>query len=211
MNPTVDAMLTAAKSWKEELQVLREIILSHHLVEKLKWGKPCYMFEQGNVLSLTPLKESCAVAFFKGALLKDSNKILLKPGENTQSGRWIKFTSVEEILQSKKVLNVYIQEAIEVEKAGLKVDQHKNTTFEYPAEFQQFLDKSKQFNTAFHALTPGRQRAYNMFFSAPKQSSTRITRIEKFRQRILDGKGLNDCTCGLSKKMPSCDGSHKYK
>jgi uncharacterized protein YdeI (YjbR/CyaY-like superfamily) len=211
MNPTVDAMLTAAKSWKEELQVLREIILSHHLVEKLKWGKPCYMFEQGNVLSLTPLKESCAVAFFKGALLKDSNKILLKPGENTQSGRWIKFTSVEKILQSKKVLNVYIQEAIEVEKAGLKVDQHKNTTFEYPAEFQQFLDKSKQFNTAFHALTPGRQRAYNMFFSAPKQSSTRITRIEKFRQRILDGKGLNDCTCGLSKKMPSCDGSHKYK
>lgn len=211
MNPKVDAMLAAAKSWKEELQVLREVILSNHLVEELKWGKPCYMFEQGNVLSLTPLKESCAVAFFKGALLKDPNKILLKPGENTQSGRWIKFTSVEEILQSKKVLNAYIQEAMEVEKAGLKLELNKNTTLKYPAEFQQFLDKSKQFNTAFHALTTGRQRAYNMFFSAPKQSSTRITRVEKYRQRILDGKGLNDCTCGLSKKMPSCDGSHKYK
>ncbi len=210
MNPKVDAFLVSCKSWKAEMTLLREIVLSSELNEEFKWGKPCYEFEQSNVLSITPLKESCALAFFKGALMKDDKKILVKPGENTQAGRWIKFTSVAEILKLKNVLKAYIKEAIEVEKKGLKLAPTDNELV-YPDELQKIFNENKKFNAAFHSLTQGRQRAYNMFFSAPKQSGTRITRIEKYMQRILDGKGINDCTCGLSKKMPACDGSHKYK
>lgn len=211
MNPKVDAYLTNCKSWKSEMKLLREIVLSSELIEEFKWGKPCYMFEQNNVLSIAPMKESCALAFFKGALLKDDKKILLKPGENTRAGRWIKFTSLNEIKKLEKILKEYIVEAIEIEKAGLRVIVEDNAVPELPVELQTILKENKKFSNAFYTLTPGRQRGYVMFFSAPKQSSTRITRIEKYRQRILDGKGINDCTCGLSKKMPACDGSHKYK
>jgi uncharacterized protein YdeI (YjbR/CyaY-like superfamily) len=210
MNPAVDKFFANLKQWKSELVVLRKIILDCGLDEELKWNKPCYIFENANVVSLAPMKEYCALAFFKGALLKDHNNILIKPGEHTQSGRWIKFTSLKQIKELEKILKAYIQEAIEVEKAGLKVIVDDNARPELPVELQNILKANKKFNTAFYSLTPGRQRGYAMFFSAPKQSSTRTTRVEKYMQRILDGKGLNDCTCGLSKKMPSCDGSHKY-
>jgi uncharacterized protein YdeI (YjbR/CyaY-like superfamily) len=211
MNPKVDAYLTNCKSWKSEMKLLREIVLSSELIEEFKWGKPCYVIEQNNVLSIAPMKESCALAFFKGALMKDDKKILLKPGENTRAGRWIKFTSLKEIKELEITLKEYILEAIEIEKAGLKVVVEDKVGPKLPEEFQKILDANKKFSTAFYSLTPGRQRGYVMFFSAPKQSNTRTTRVEKYMQRIMDGKGLNDCTCGLSKKMPACDGSHKYK
>ena len=210
MNPAVDKYFANSTHWKIELAALRKIILHSNLVEELKWNKPCYMFQAANIISLTPLKESCAIAFFKGALLKDPSKILIKPGEHTQSGRWIKFTSLKEIKELEKTLKAYIQEAIEIEKAGLKLVVKDNVGPELPEEFKKILDVNKKFSTAFYALTPGRQRGYVMFFSAPKQSTTRTTRVEKYMERIMDGKGLNDCTCGLSKRMPACDGSHKY-
>ena len=210
MNPAVDRFFANSKKWKKELEALRKIILHFNFTEELKWNKPCYMFQETNIISLTPLKESCALAFFKGALMNDPSNILIKPGEHTQSGRWIKFTSIAEIKKLEKILKAYILEAIEIEKAGLKVVVKDNAGPELPEEFQKILDSNKKFSTAFYALTPGRQRGYVMFFSAPKQSSTRTTRVEKYIERIIDGKGLNDCTCGLSKRMPACDGSHKY-
>jgi len=210
MNPVVDKFFANSTQWKIELAALRKIILHSNLVEELKWNKPCYMFQAANIISLTPLKESCAIAFFKGALMKDPSKILIKPGEHTQSGCWIKFTSLKEIKELEKTLKAYIHEAIEIEKAGLKLVVKDNVGPELPEEFKKILDVNKKFSTAFYALTPGRQRGYVMFFSAPKQSTTRTTRVEKYMERIMDGKGLNDCTCGLSKRMPACDGSHKY-
>jgi len=210
MNLAVDKFFANSTQWKIELAALRKIILGFDLIEELKWSKPCYMFQNANIISLTPLKESCALAFFKGALLKDPSNILIKPGEHTQSGRWIKFTSLNQIKELEKILKAYIHEAIEVEKSGLKVIVESNTAPELPVELQNILKVDKKFNSAFYSLTPGRQRGYAMFFSAPKQSSTRTLRVEKYMERILDGKGLNDCTCGLSKKMPACDGSHKY-
>ena len=210
MNPVVENFFTTSTKWKTELAQLRKIILHFNLTEELKWNKPCYMFQDTNIISLTPLKESCALAFFKGALMKDPNNILIKPGEHTQSGRWIKFTSLAEIKELEKTLKGYILEAIEIEKAGLKVVLEDKAGPELPEEFQKILDANKKFSKAFYSLTPGRQRGYVMFFSAPKQSSTRTTRVEKYMERIMDGKGLNDCTCGLSKRMPACDGSHKY-
>jgi uncharacterized protein YdeI (YjbR/CyaY-like superfamily) len=210
MNPEVDKFFANSKQWKSELAELRKIILDFDLTEELKWNKPCYMFQDTNIISLTPLKESCAISFFKGALMIDPSNILIKPGEHTQSGRWIKFTSLKEIKGLQKILKTYIHEAIEIEKAGLKVVVEANAGPELPEEFQKILADNKKFSTAFYSLTPGRQRGYAMFFSAPKQSTTRTTRVEKYMQRIMDGKGLNDCTCGLSKKMPACDGSHKY-
>jgi uncharacterized protein YdeI (YjbR/CyaY-like superfamily) len=210
MNSAVDKFFANSTQWKIELAALRKIILGFDLTEELKWNKPCYMFQDTNIISLTPLKESCALAFFKGALLKDPNNILIKPGEHTQSGRWIKFTSLKQIKELEKILKAYIQEAIEVEKSGLKVIVEAKAGPELPVELQNILKANRKFNSAFYSLTPGRQRGYAMFFSAPKQSSTRTLRVEKYMERILDGKGLNDCTCGLSKKMPACDGSHKY-
>ena len=210
MNPVVDKFFANSVKWKRELEALRKIILDFDLTEELKWSKPCYMFQDSNIISLTPLKGSCALAFFKGALLKDPQNILIKPGEHTQSGRWIKFTSLKEIKELEQTLKTYIQEAIEIEKAGLKVVLKADAGSELSVEFQKILDANKKFSAAFYALTPGRQRGYVMFFSAPKQSTTRTTRVEKYMERIMDGKGLNDCTCGLSKRMPACDGSHKY-
>lgn len=210
MNLAIDKFFANSTQWKIELAALRKIILGFDLIEELKWSKPCYMFQNANIISLTPLKESCALAFFKGALLKDPSNILIKPGEHTQSGRWIKFTSLNQIKELEKILKAYIHEAIEVEKAGLKLILEANAGPELPVELRNILKANKKFNSAFYSLTPGRQRGYAMFFSAPKQSSTRTLRVEKYMERILDGKGLNDCTCGLSKKMPACDGSHKY-
>jgi len=192
MNPKVDVYLTKAKKWQEEMEKLRMIILDCQLTEKLKWGKPCYTFQKSNIVLIVGFKEYCALIFCKGALLNDANGILIKPGENTQAGRQIRFTNVREIVEMETVLKAYIYEAIEVEKAGLKVNFKKNTELIFPEEFQNKLDQIPALKTAFDALTPGRQRAYNLYFSAPKQSKTRESRVEKCMQQIFNGKGLND-------------------
>jgi uncharacterized protein YdeI (YjbR/CyaY-like superfamily) len=210
MNPKIDEFLSKVKNWKEELETLRNILLDCGLIEELKWRQPCYMFQETNLILIGGFKEHCVISFFKGVLLSDTNGILVKPGENSQTVRFIKFTSVQEIVKMKPILKAYIYEAIEVEKMGLKVDMKESTSLIYPEEFQAILNKNPKLKKAFEALTPGRQRAYNMFFAAPKQSQTRTSRVEKYMQQILNGKGINDCTCGLSKKLPYCDGSHKF-
>lgn len=192
MNPKVDAYLSKAKKWQEELKKLRMIILDCQLTEELKWGKPCYTFQKSNIVLIQVFKEYCALLFFKGALLNDANGILIKPGENTQAGRQIRFTNVREIVEMETSLKAYIYEAIEVEKAGLKVHFKNTTEFIIPEEFRNKLDEIPALKTAFDALTPGRQRAYILYFSAPKQSKTRESRVEKWMQQILNGKGLND-------------------
>ena len=192
MNPKVDVYFSKAKKWQEELEKLRMIFLDCQLTEELKWGKPCYTFQKRNIVVILPLKEHCALLFCKGALLNDANGILIKPGENTQAGRQIRFTNVREIVEMETILKAYIYEAVEVEKAGLKVNFKKITEFIIPEEVQNKLDEIPALKTAFDALTPGRQRAYILYFSAPKQSKTRVSRVEKCMQQILNGKGLND-------------------
>ena len=210
MNPKVDIFISDAKKWRAEIEQLRQLILDCGLTEEFKWRAPCYCFQGNNVVLIGCFKEYCALSFFKGTLLQDSNGLLSKPGENSQAMRFFKFTNVQEIQAQKSVIKNYIYEAIEIEKAGLKVVFKSNTELELVEEFQIVLDKNPSLNTAFKALTPGRQRAYNLYFSAPKQSKTRQSRIENYIPRILNGKGINDCICGMSKKMPGCDGSHKH-
>jgi uncharacterized protein YdeI (YjbR/CyaY-like superfamily) len=191
MNPKVDGYLRKAKKWQEEVEKLRRIILGCQLTEELKWGKPCYTFQKSNIVIIQGFKEFCALLFCKGALLNDANGILKKPGKNTQAARRIPFTNVREIVEMEPILKAYIHEAIEAEKAGLKVNFKKNPE-PIPEELQNKLDEIPALKTAFDALTPGRQRAYILYFSAPKQSKTRESRIEKCMQQILNGKGLND-------------------
>lgn len=191
MNPKVDAVVGRATKWHEEMEKLRTILLDCQLTEELKWGKPCYTFQDSNIVIIQGFKEYFALLFFKGALLTDPHGILVKTGENTKVGRQIRFNNTEEIVQMEPVLRAYIDEAIEVEKAGLKVE-IKNTELDIPEEFQDKLDENPALKTAFYALTPGRQRAYAIYFSAPKQSKTRESRVEKCIRQILDGKGLND-------------------
>jgi len=192
MNPKVDVFLSKAKKWQEELKKLRMIILDCGLTEELKWGVPCYTFEKRNIVLIHGFKEYCALLFVKGALLNDPKGILIQQMENVQAARQIRFTNVREIVKMKPILKAYIYEAIEVEKAGLKVNFKKTTEFIIPEEFQNKLDKIPALKTAFYALTPGRQRAYILYFSAPKQSKTRASRVERCTPRILNGKGLND-------------------
>jgi uncharacterized protein YdeI (YjbR/CyaY-like superfamily) len=191
-NPQIDAFLNDAPKWHKEMVKLRKILLSCHLSEELKWGKPCYMFEESNVVIILPLKNYCTLLFCKGALLKDDSGILIKAGENTQAARQIRLTSLREINEKEAVLKAYIHQAIEVEKAGLEVVYKKPSDFVIPEEFKKRLSKSSALKSAFKALTPGRQRGYIMFFSAAKQSKTREARIEKCLPQILAGKGLND-------------------
>ncbi len=209
MNPQVDEYISQAKKWQQEMEQLRTIVLSCGLTEELKWRAPCYTFQNHNIVMIAGFKEYCALSFFKGALLNDAHGLLVRPGENTQAGRMIRFTELQEIVEREPILKAYIDEAIEVEKAGLKVDYKKNTELVLPEELLKTFDENPAFKTAFEALTPGRQRAYVLYFSAAKQSKTRKSRVEQYLPRILDGKGFNDCTCGLSQKQPSCDGSHK--
>lgn len=206
MNPLVDNYLDVGcgrcplggtpnckvNNWKEELATLRKIVLSLGLNEELKWGVPVYTFQKNNILVLAAFKEYCALSFFKGALLNDANHILSKPGENTQSARIIRFTDVQEIIEMEYILKTYIFEAIEVEKLGLKVDFKEKTELIFPEELQTQLDSDPTFKAAFEKLTMGRQRAYCLYFSAPKQSKTRQERIKKYTQHILAGKGIND-------------------
>ena len=191
-NPKVDFYFSKAKKWHEEIEQLRTIILDCDLIEELKWGQPCYRFEKSNIVLIHVFKEYCAVLFFKGALLKDAKGILIQQTKNVQAARQIRFTNVREIVKLKPALKAYIREAIEVDKAGLKVNFKKTTAFTIPEEFKKKLDQTPTLKTAFHSLTPGRQRAYILYFSAPKQSKTRESRIEKCMQQILIGRGLND-------------------
>lgn len=209
MNPLVDTYFEKDLKWHNELTQLRRIVLECQLTETLKWGSPCYMYNNVNVLILGEFKAHCVISFFKGALLQEDSNLLQKPGENSQATRTIYFTSVEEILKEEKTLKSLIFQAIEVEKAGLKVELKKKDANELPAELEVIFDQDAVFKQAFFALTPGRQRAYLIHFSGAKQAQTRINRIEKCKPTILAGRGINDCTCGLSKKMPYCDGSHK--
>ena len=192
MNPKVDFYFSKAKTWQKELEQLRKIVLDCGLTEELKWGCPCYTFQNTNIVLIHVFKEYCALLFFKGALLNDASGILIQQTENVQAARQIRFTNVQEIVKMKTILKAYIYEAIEVEKAGLKVKLKKTTEYSIPEEFQKKLDKVPALKTAFKALTPGRQRAYILYFSAPKQSKTRESRVEKSMQPILKGKGLND-------------------
>jgi uncharacterized protein YdeI (YjbR/CyaY-like superfamily) len=192
MNPKVDWYFSKAKKWQEELEQLRMIVLDCGLTEELKWGCPCYTFEKSNIVLIHVFKEYCALLFFKGALLKDAKGILVQQTENVQAARQIRFTNVAEIVKMKRTLKAYIYEAVEVEEAGLKVPLKKTTEFSMPEEFENKLKKVPALKKAFYALTPGRQRGYLLYFSSAKQSKTRDSRIEKYTQQILDGKGLED-------------------
>jgi uncharacterized protein YdeI (YjbR/CyaY-like superfamily) len=192
MNPKVDGLLKKAKKWQEEFETLREIVLDSPLTEEVKWGQACYTSAGRNVVLILGFIEYCALLFFKGALLKDPKAILIQQTENVQSARQIRFTNVREIVEMKPILKAYIQEAIEAEKAGLKVKLKKTSDFKVPEEFQTKLDKNPSLKKAFAALTPGRQRGYIFYFSAAKQSKTREARVEKYMPQILRGKGLDD-------------------
>jgi uncharacterized protein YdeI (YjbR/CyaY-like superfamily) len=192
MNPKVDFFFTKAKKWNEEFEKLRTIVLDTGLTEELKWGCPCYTFNQSNIVLIHGFKEYCALLFMKGALLNDAEGILIQQTENVQAARQARFTNVGEIAKLEPMLKAFIYEAIEVEKVGLKVPMKKTAEFIMPDEFQNKLDEMPALKTAFEALTPGRQRAYKLYFSAPKQSRTRETRVEKCIEQILNGKGLND-------------------
>jgi uncharacterized protein YdeI (YjbR/CyaY-like superfamily) len=192
LNPRVDEYLRKEKKWQKEMEKLRTIVLGCGLTEELKWGVPCYTFQNSNVVIIHGFKEYCALLFVKGALLRDADGILIQQTQNVQAGRQVRFTNVQEIVVKQATLKAYIYEAIEVEKAGLKVNFEKNAELRFPEEFQKQLDENPALKIAFEALTPGRQRAYNLYFSAPKQSKTRESRVEKYLQHILNGKGLND-------------------
>jgi uncharacterized protein YdeI (YjbR/CyaY-like superfamily) len=194
MNPKVDEFLDKANKWKEEFEKLRRIVLDCdcELTEEFKWMHPCYTFEGKNIVLIHGFKEYCALLFHKGALLKDAHGILIQQTENVQAARQIRFTNVQEINELETILKEYIYEATEVEKAGLEVDFKKTAEYIIPEEFQREIDESPSLKTAFEALTPGRQRAYILHFSQPKQSKTRESRVEKCIPKILNGMGLND-------------------
>lgn len=192
LNPKVDAFVENAGKWQEEFRQLRRIILESRVAEEFKWGVPCYTFQNRNILLMHGFKDYCALLFVKGALLSDTRGILTQQTEITQAARQIRFTNPQEIIELEPALKAYIEEAIEVEINGLKVDFKKTAEFAIPEEFQRKLDEDPALRAAFSALTPGRQRAYLLYFSAPKQSKTRESRIEKCLQPILAGKGLND-------------------
>ena len=191
-NPKVDWFFNKEKKWQEEFKKLRTIILDCGLTEELKWGVPCYTLEESNIVLIHGFKEYCAILFVKGALLKDAKGVLIQQTKNVQSARQIRFTNVREIVKLEPILKAYIHEAIEVEKSGMKVKLKKTADYKIPKEFQNKLDENLALKEAFYALTPGRQRQYLFYFSQPKLSKTRESRVEKCIDRILDGMGLND-------------------
>ncbi len=191
-NPEVDTFFSGAKKWREEMEQLRRIVLDCQLKEELKWKQPCYTLKQSNVVIISGFKEYCLLNFIKGALMKDEKGIMNKIGEHTQAARQIRFTHVKEILELEPILKAYLIEAIKAEKAGLKVILKKTEEFHQPEEFSLKLAEMPALKVAFEALTPGRQRAYLLHFAAPKQSKTRVARVENSILQILNGKGLND-------------------
>ncbi len=192
MNPKVDFFFTKPSQWQKEYKLLRKFILDCHLTEDLKWGCPCYAYEDKNIVLIHGFKEYVAVLFFKGALMKDPDHILIQQTENVQATRQIRFTSQEQIKNLELTIKSYIYEAVEIEESGQKVPMKKTTAFSVPEEFQQKLNGLPMLKAAFEQLTPGRQRAYLLHFSQPKQSKTRESRIEKAIPQIMEGKGLND-------------------
>lgn len=192
MNPKVEHFLNITDKWREEFEALRTIVLECGLTEELKWGQPCYTFHKSNIVIIQGFKEYCALLFFKGVLLSNFDGLLIQQTDYVQSARQIRFTNSKEIWEIKQQIKAYIFEAIEVEKAGLKVEMRKTSDFEIVEEFQQKLDELSALKTAFDSLTPGRQRAYLFYFSEAKQSKTRKTRVEKYIPKILSGKGIND-------------------
>jgi uncharacterized protein YdeI (YjbR/CyaY-like superfamily) len=210
MELTVDQYIKQLKKWREEIELLRSILLSCGLEESIKWKQPCYTLNQKNLIIIAPFKTHCDLGFFNGALLKDKNKILEKAGANTQASRQMRFTSVNDIVLQKNIIKSYIKEAIKIEAKGIKFESTEASRTIVVEELELIFKNNKAFQKAFKALTPGRQRAYLIHFSGAKQAETRISRIEKNTAAILAGRGINDCTCGLSKKMPYCDGSHKF-
>lgn len=209
MNPKVDAFLSKAVQWQKEMELLRSLVLDCGLTEELKWGVPCYTYKKSNILIIHGFKEYCALNFFKGALLKDKYTILVRQTENVQETRQLRFTHSSEIEAIKARIKAYIFEAIEIEKAGLKIPKKQTSDFGIPEELKAKFKESADFENAFNKLTEGRKRGYLLNFAQPKQSKTRIARIAQYRDRIFKGKGLNDCVCGLSQRMPACDGSHR--
>lgn len=191
MNPKVDFYFSKGK-WQKEITKLRAIILDCELNEELKWGCPCYTYQKSNIVLIHVFKEYCALLFFKGALLKDTKGILIQQTKNVQAARQIRFTNIQEITKMERTLKAYVYEAIEVERAGLKVKLKKTSDFKVPEEFQKKLDKSKSLKSAFESLTPGRQRTYLFYFAQAKQSKTREARVEKYVKQIMKGKGLDD-------------------
>jgi uncharacterized protein YdeI (YjbR/CyaY-like superfamily) len=192
MNPKVEEFLSKAEKWKEEYEKLRNIVLDCELIEEFKWMHPCYTFDKKNIVLIHGFKEYCALLFHKGALLKDAHGILIQQTENVQAARQIRFTNVQEIVEMETILKAYINEAVEVEKAGLEVSFKETKEYIIPEELQNKFNEIPALKTAFESLTPGRQRAYILHFSGPKQSKTRESRIEKYMKQILNGKGLND-------------------
>jgi uncharacterized protein YdeI (YjbR/CyaY-like superfamily) len=206
-DPNVDEFLQCADKWPKEMAYLRRILLDCLLTETFKWQTPVYMFGAKNLIAITSLKEHCALNFFNGALLRDEEGILIKPGEHTQLGRWMKFSSVQEIMANEDLIKAYVFEAMEAQRLGITLE--KPTDIPYPEELKAIFDVKPTLKSAFEKLTPGRQRAYLRFFTDGKQSETRTLRIEKNEKYILKGFGLTDCICGLTKKKPGCDGSHR--
>ena len=207
MNPDVNKFISSAKLWKEELIAIREILLETELIEEFKWASPCYTLNNKNIVILAPFKEYFALGFFNGANLIDPKGLLVKPGEHTRFGRQLRLENVQDIIKKKSIIKKFIKESISTEA-------HTITKSEAaPAivveELNSIFKKNTTFQKAFESLTPGRQRGYLIYFSGAKQTETRVTRIEKYRDRILAGIGITDCTCGLSKRMTNCDGSHK--
>ena len=209
MTKEVEKYLNSLKKWQKELTKLHELILDCGLTEKFKWKHPCYTYNKKNIVLIHGFKEYCAILFYKGALLKDPKNMLVQQTENTRSARQIRFTNIAEIEKLESTIKEFVIKAIEIEKAGLKVNMKKTSDYEFPKELEQKFKENPELEKAFKNLTPGRQKGYLLHFSNAKQTPTRISRIEKSIERIFNGKGLNDCVCGLSKRMPNCDGSHK--
>ena len=208
MNPEVNELFEDAPRWNPELNFLRALVLQAPLVEEVKWGQPCYTHEGRNIAILGGFKNYFVLSLMKGALIPDPQELLSKPGPNSVEGRWMKFTSMAGAEAAAPYMLDYLLAAIEAEQQGLRIDKPANE-FAVPAELEAAYEVTPGLREAFEALTMGRQRAYLMFFTAAKQSATVTARIEKFTLRILRRKGMNDCVCGHSKKMPGCDGSHK--
>lgn len=208
-NSDLDAYFNPDLVFFDILERLRLVLLNCGLTEELKWKAPCYTHHSKNICILGRFKDNCVLSFFKGAILQDEAGILIKAGENSQAGRIIRFRTMDDFIRVESYLKAYIFEAIELERTGAKVASEHKHIWETPNEFNAIFRDDELYKIAFEALTTGRQRAYAMFVSAAKNEQTRFDRVAKFRQRILDGYGMNDCTCGLSRRMPNCDGSHK--
>lgn len=207
-NPDVTAFLKTVDSWRVELRALRKIVRDCDLVEDWKWRQPCYTYRDRNILLLSNFKDYCAVSFFNGSLLKNEQGLLVAPGKDSQFTRLIKFTSVDQISEFEPIIRSSITEAIEIELSGKKVQAKSVGEYDVPDELTTKFEENPSLKSAFESLTPGRQKGYLLYFAGAKQSKSRTARIEKYAQRIMEGKGMRDCVCGHSAKFPACDGSH---